>query len=135
MLFYVYLTQWPKDVATQRGGTTIFIQILKRLGRQKVNFSFSQFKLILVIGSNSKIFYLSRTSSLGILESWLLHYLKFTESKRTIDGWDRKSQHLDWVAEAVEFLTPPKNIDKKNYSGRTTGRFDTFLIGSLIKII
>ena len=60
----------------------------------------------------------------GILESWLLHYIKFSESKRTIDGWDRKAQHIDWIAEAVEFLTPPKNIDRKNYGGRTTGRSD-----------
>ena len=46
---------------------------------------------------------------------------KYEERKKKIVNWEKKMQEEDWIAEAVEFLSPkPIGADHK-FSGRTTG--------------
>ena len=56
-----------------------------------------------------------------LAEKWLLEFIKTNESKRTIAGWGKDVQHPDWITEAIEFLTPPKDIDASNFKERQSG--------------
>lgn len=56
-----------------------------------------------------------------LMETWLRYYMNIAKSNRTIAGWDQPMQLSDWVIEAVEFLSPPKSVERGNFGGRTTG--------------